>query len=130
MDAILAGLNTNQTAAVTSTVPVLQILAPPGSGKTKTLTARVAYLLAHHGYHPSNVICCTFTRKASQEMRERVIGVVGEELGSKLLMGTFHSLCCRYLRTYGQMIGLPANFGVADTYASKNILKVCHRCQF
>lgn len=124
MNAILGELNNNQKDAVISTVPVLQILAPPGSGKTKTLTARVAYLIDHHGYSPSNVICCTFTKKSSKEMQDRINAAIGAERGSKLLMGTFHSLCYRYLRTYGHMIDIPANFGIADTTASKKILKV------
>ena len=128
MDSILDGLNARQTAAVTSTVPILQVLAPPGSGKTKTLTARVAYLLAHHGYEPSNVICCTFTKKASLEMKARLTAVIGENLSARLLMGTFHSLCCRYLRRYGQLVGLRENFGVADKFASMTILKVGSRC--
>ncbi|EAA60005.1 hypothetical protein AN3797.2 [Aspergillus nidulans FGSC A4] len=72
LDPILDGLNSAQRTAVTSSAPILQVLAPPGSGKTKTLTSRVAYLLAHDGYRPQDVICCTFTIKASREMRERL----------------------------------------------------------
>ncbi|RDW93926.1 ATP-dependent helicase [Aspergillus mulundensis] len=72
LEPILSGLNTAQKAAVTSPASILQVLAPPGSGKTRTLTSRVAYLLAHNGYRPQDVICCTFTIKASREMRERL----------------------------------------------------------
>lgn len=124
MDLILSGLNAAQSAAVTSTAQVLQVLAPPGSGKTKTLTARVAYLLAL-GYHPSNVICCTFTIKASREMRSRLKGLIGEKLESKLVLGTFHSLCRRYLATYGYLIGIAKGFGIADSSDSLAILTVC-----
>lgn len=124
MDSILSGLNTAQSAAVTSTAPVLQVLAPPGSGKTKTLTARVAYLLAHYGYIPENVICCTFTIKASREMRSRLKSLIGEALESRLLLGTFHSVCRRYLANYGYLIGIPKGFGIADSNDSLAILKV------
>ncbi len=124
MDAIFEGLNAAQSAAVTSTAPVLQVLAPPGSGKTRTLTARVAHILAHHGYHPSNVICCTFTIKASREMRSRLKSLIGETLESKLLLGTFHSICRRYLATYGYLIGIPKGFGIADSSDSLAILTV------
>lgn len=123
MNNILEGLNGAQKAAVTSSAPVLQVLAPPGSGKTKTLTSRVAYLLSHEQYAPWNVICCTFTIKASREMRERLRGMIGEELESKLILGTFHSVCRRYLVTYGHLIGIPKTFGVADSDDSLNIIK-------
>ncbi|KIV94372.1 hypothetical protein PV10_02145 [Exophiala mesophila] len=120
---LLKGLNVAQKAAVTSQASVLQVLAPPGSGKTKTLTSRVAYLIAHHGLDPRNVICCTFTVKASREMRERLRELVGTDLESKLVMGTFHSICRRYLIAYGHLIGLPKQFGIADNTASKSIIK-------
>ena len=123
MDATLEGLNDVQRAAVTSPSPILQVLAPPGSGKTKTLTARVAYLLAHHGYHPWNVICCTFTIKASREMRERLRSLIGAHLESKLILGTFHSICRRYLVTYGYLISIPKDFGIADSSDTLSILK-------
>jgi DNA helicase II / ATP-dependent DNA helicase PcrA len=122
MEALLRGLNGAQRAAVTSPAPVLQVLAPPGSGKTKTLTSRVAYLLEHHGYAPWNIICCTFTIKASREMRERLRGLVGER-EAKLQLGTFHSICRRYLVRYGHLIGIPRNFGIADASDSLSIIK-------
>ncbi|PWY91184.1 UvrD-helicase-domain-containing protein [Aspergillus heteromorphus CBS 117.55] len=124
MDPILEGLNSAQTAAVASPSPVLQVLAPPGSGKTKTLTARVAYLLSHHGYRPQDVICCTFTIKASREMRERLAKLIGDDLQRKLVLGTFHSICRRYLVTYGYLIGLKKGFGIADSGDSLAIIKV------
>ena len=113
---------------MTSTSPVLQVLAPPGSGKTKTLTTRVAYLLAHHGYNPQNVICCTFTIKAAREMRERLRGLVGCELEGNLVLGTFHSICRRYLVAYGQLIGIRKGFGIADTSDTLSIVKkICKK---
>lgn len=120
---LLAGLNEAQTAAVTSTAPVLQVLAPPGSGKTKTLTSRVAHLLANRNLNPHNVICCTFTIKASREMRERLESLVGKALESKLVLGTFHSVCRRYLATYGNRIGIPRSFSIADSSDSKSMIK-------
>ena len=124
MDSILDGLNSAQRTAVTSPASILQVLAPPGSGKTKTLTARVAYLLSHHGYRPQDVICCTFTIKASREMRERISRLIGDRLESKLILGTFHSICRRYLVAYGHLIGLREGFGIADSNGSLAIIKV------
>lgn len=124
MDPILDGLNHAQREAVTSSGSILQVLAPPGSGKTKTLTARVAYLLSHHGYQPQDVICCTFTIKASREMRERLAKLIGEKLESRLILGTFHSICRRYLVKYGYLIGLRKGFGIADSDDTRAIIRV------
>jgi DNA helicase-2/ATP-dependent DNA helicase PcrA len=124
MDPILDGLNPAQRTAVTSPSSILQVLAPPGSGKTKTLTARVAYLLSHHGFHPQDVICCTFTIKASREMRERLARLIGDKLEARLILGTFHSICRRYLVAYGHLIGLKKGFGIADSNDSLAIIKV------
>jgi DNA helicase-2/ATP-dependent DNA helicase PcrA len=124
MDPILDGLNQAQRTAVASPSPVLQVLAPPGSGKTKTLTARVAYLLSHHGFRPQDVICCTFTIKASREMRERLSRLIREQVQLKLVLGTFHSICRRYLVAYGHLIGLRKGFGIADSNDSLAIIKV------
>ena len=124
MDYILDGLNTAQRAAVSSPASVLQVLAPPGSGKTKTLTARVAYLLSHYGYRPQDVICCTFTIKASREMRERIGKLMGDDVESRLVLGTFHSICRRYLVKYGYLIGLRRGFGIADSSDSLAIIRV------
>lgn len=123
MDNILQGLNPAQKDAVASDSSVLQVLAPPGSGKTKTLTARVAYLIAHRGLQPWNIIVCTFTVKAANEMKERITSFVGPELAKQLKLGTFHSVALRYLKAYGQHIGLPKDFGIADTSDTKAILK-------
>jgi DNA helicase-2/ATP-dependent DNA helicase PcrA len=125
MDAakILDGLNEAQRAAVTSPANVLQVLAPPGSGKTKTLTARVAYLIAEHGLNPNKIIVCTFTNKAATEMRERITGFIGEQVAKQLVLGTFHRICRRFLSEFGPLIGLPKNFAIADTGDQKSIIK-------
>lgn len=122
MDHILDGLNEAQRAAVTSAAPVLQVLAPPGSGKTKTLTTRAAYLIAHHGLNPRNIIVCTFTNKAAREMGERICGFLGKEVANKLILGTFHSISRRLLSTYGKLINLDEKFGIADSGDTKAIL--------
>ncbi|KNG46254.1 atp-depentend dna helicase [Stemphylium lycopersici] len=123
MDALLDGLNDAQKSAVTSPANVVQVLAPPGSGKTKTLTARVAYHINHERLQPWNIIVCTFTIKAAREMKERIKGFVGEKLEAKLILGTFHSVARRFLSRYGQQIGIDKNFGIADTSDSTAILK-------
>jgi DNA helicase-2/ATP-dependent DNA helicase PcrA len=123
MDALLEGLNDAQKSAVTSPASVVQVLAPPGSGKTKTLTARVAYHINHEQLQPWNIIVCTFTIKAAREMKERIKGFVGEKLEAKLILGTFHSVARRFLSRYGQEIGIDKNFGIADTSDSTAILK-------
>lgn len=123
MDDILHGLNNAQREAVTSDASVLQVLAPPGSGKTKTLTTRVAHLIAHRHLKPWNIITCTFTKKAANEMKARIRNFIGEELAKQIKLGTFHAIAAQYLRQYGQHIGLAKDFGIADSSDSKAILK-------
>lgn len=123
MDALLGGLNDAQRSAVSSPATVLQVLAPPGSGKTKTLTARVAYLTSCRGFKPWNIIVCTFTIKAAREMKERIRGLVGHGVEAKLILGTFHSVARRFLCFYGHHIGIEKNFGIADTSDTNAIIK-------
>ena len=123
MDNVISGLNEAQKAAVTSPAQVLQVLAPPGSGKTKTLTSRVAYLITHLGLTPSKIIVCTFTVKAANEMRDRIEGFLGRDLAGKLKLGTFHSIARRLLSINGHRISLPDKFAIADTSDSKAIIK-------
>lgn len=131
MGDILQGLNSAQRTAVTSEAEVLQVLAPPGSGKTKTLTSRVAYLIRERQFKPWNIIVCTFTVKAAREMQERIRAFVGEELEKKLRIGTFHKIALIYLRRYGKLIGIADNFGVADTNDSMRITtRICKENKF
>jgi len=123
MEELLAGLNRAQRSAVTSEANVVQVLAPPGSGKTKTLTARVSYLITQCGFKPWNIIVCTFTVKAAREMKERIKTLVGNGLEKKLILGTFHGISRRFLVQYGYLIGLDKNFGIADSSDSKAIIK-------
>lgn len=123
---LLAGLNPAQREAVSTPAEVVQILAPPGSGKTRTLTSRAAYLLTESPLQlePENVIVATFTVKAANEMKERLAVLVGEETARRLIMGTFHSIARRYLLKYGNKIGLMNGWGIADTTDSKAICTV------
>ena len=123
MHRLFNGLNAAQQAAVKSEANVLQVLAPPGSGKTKTLTSRVAYLLQHSQYMPWDIICLTFTIKSSREMRDRIAKLLGNGTESRLILGTFHSVCRRYLVTYGHFIGISKDFGIADTSDTIAIIK-------
>ena len=123
MDCILEGLNAAQEAAVTSPSHILQILAPPGSGKTKTLTSRVAYTIQTYKFKAWNIICLTFTIKSSREMKERVAKLLGNGIVSRLVLGTFHSVCRRYLVTYGHLIGISKDFGIADASDTLNIIR-------
>src|SRR5688572_15395777 len=113
-DAILAPLNDAQREAVTATRGPVLVLAGAGSGKTRVIAHRVAYLLAVEGVHPRNVLAVTFTNKAAEEMRRRV-----EDLALPLgirppLIATFHSTCVRILREHASRIGLPAAFVIYD----------------
>ncbi|KAK9263081.1 P-loop containing nucleoside triphosphate hydrolase protein [Lipomyces tetrasporus] len=107
-------LNELQLQAVTFPLKSqLQILAGPGTGKTKTLISRVIFLLSQ-GVHPSNIIVTTFTVKAANEMRERIAAMVGPSVASRLVLGTFHSIARKYLIKYGHLIGFPTGFQIAD----------------
>lgn len=114
---LLTGLNPEQRRAVESTDGPLLILAGAGSGKTKTLTHRIAYLIAQRKATPYNILAVTFTNKAAKEMRERVAKLLGENPDNRSFMpfmGTFHSICVRLLRQDGEHIGIPKNFVIFD----------------
>lgn len=117
LDDLFVGLNPEQKRAVETTEGPLLILAGAGSGKTKTLVHRIAYLIATKKATPYNILAVTFTNKAANEMRERVAKLLGENSSSRSFMpymGTFHSICVRLLRQDGEHIGLPRNFVIFD----------------
>ena len=116
-DFLLAGLNPEQARAVKTTEGPLLILAGAGSGKTKTLTHRIAYILASQKATPFDILAVTFTNKAAGEMRQRVAKLLGQNPDNRSFMpfmGTFHGICVRILRRDGQTIGIPSNFVIWD----------------
>ena len=98
------------------------IVAGAGSGKTRVLTYRIAYLL-HQQVPPHSILSLTFTNKAAGEMRERIAGLVGEKAAKRLWMGTFHSMFSRILRFEAEHLGFPSSFTIYDTQDSKNLVK-------
>ncbi len=116
-DDLLSSLNDEQRRAVITTEGPLLIQAGAGSGKTKTLTHRIAYILAAKKASPFNILAVTFTNKAAGEMRERVAKLLGENPNNRSFMpfmGTFHSICVRILRQDGEHIGIPRSFVIFD----------------
>ena len=124
LDAILAGLNESQREAVMySDGPVL-VIAGAGSGKTRVLTCRVAYILAQ-GVEPSKVLALTFTKKAAEEMKERIISLVGRRAARGVVMGTFHSVFIRFLREFSVEAKIDGNFTIYDRSDSESAIKAC-----
>jgi DNA helicase-2/ATP-dependent DNA helicase PcrA len=130
---LLVGLNPEQRRAVETTEGPLLIQAGAGSGKTKTLTHRIAYLVATGKATPYNILAVTFTNKAAREMRERLASLLGhspEDRSFVPYMGTFHSICVRLLRMDGSHVGVPANFVIFDEgdrlAAVKRVYKELH----
>ncbi|EGN98601.1 hypothetical protein SERLA73DRAFT_54973, partial [Serpula lacrymans var. lacrymans S7.3] len=100
----------------------LQILAGPGSGKTKVLTTRIAYLILHHGIPPYSICAVTFTNKAANEMKERLAKLIGKARAAEVKMGTFHAICVVFLRKYANRIGLESNFTICGSEESKKMI--------
>ena len=122
----LDGLNDMQKRAVKRTEGPLLIIAGAGSGKTRVLTNRIAYLIDECGVNPYNILAITFTNKAAAEMRERVEQTIGE--GSQVWVSTFHSTCVRILRRYIDRLGYNNNFTIYDTDDQKSVIKeVCKK---
>ncbi|MDP8923890.1 MAG: UvrD-helicase domain-containing protein [Chloroflexota bacterium] len=107
-------LNPAQRQAVTSTNGPLLIVAGPGSGKTRVIVHRIAYLLQAEGVEPYHVLAVTFTNKAAREMKERLEGLIGERRARLLSVGTFHATCARWLRIDGERLGLDRRFAILD----------------
>lgn len=122
---ILAGLNPEQLRAVKTIDGPLLIQAGAGSGKTKTLTHRIAYLIATGRARPAEILAVTFTNKAAGEMRERLAKLLGAENTRSFMpwTGTFHSIAVKLLRIYGEVIGIPSNFVIFDESDRKTMIK-------
>ena len=115
-------LNDRQQEAVFHTEGPLLVLAGAGSGKTRVLTHRIAYLIEEKGVNPWNIMAITFTNKAAEEMRNRVDRLIG--FGSESIwVATFHSTCARILRRYIDQIGFGTNFSIYDTDDQKAVIR-------
>ncbi len=122
MEHYLDELNPAQRAAAKATEGPVMIIAGAGSGKTRVLTYRIAYIM-EKGIDPFNILALTFTNKAAREMKERIAKIVGLKEAKNIWMGTFHSVFAKILRIEASKLGYPANFTIYDTDDSKSVLK-------
>ena len=121
-EALFESLNPQQIAAVKHTLGPALVVAGPGSGKTKVLTHRIAYLIQHHNVPAQNILCVTFTNKAAGEIKTRTAQLLKSD--SKLTWsGTFHSICARLLRIDGKEIGIPNTFVIYDTDDQASLIR-------
>jgi len=126
VSSFINNLNDVQRDAVTCTEGPVMVLAGAGSGKTRVLTYRVAYLI-QSGVQPYNILALTFTNKAAREMKERIFQLVGDAKANALWMGTFHSIFARILKMESEKIGYPKDFTIYDTDDSKSVVKAIVR---
>ncbi|MEQ4205094.1 DNA helicase PcrA [Actinopolymorpha sp. B9G3] len=124
---ILEGLNPSQRAAVLHEKHPLLVVAGAGSGKTRVLTRRIAWLLAERNARPSAILAITFTNKAAGEMRERVAALVGQRAASYMWVSTFHSACVRILRREIKRFGLSSSFSIYDDADSRRLMTLVCR---
>ena len=124
MQDLIEGLNDRQKEAVISTEGPCLVIAGAGSGKTKVLTHKIAYLISEKYVKPWNIIAITFTNKAANEMKERIQNIIGDA-ANDLWMGTFHSICVKILRKYIDRIGFDHSFLIFDTSDQKTLIKEC-----
>ena len=120
---LLEQLNDSQREAVTYCDGPQLVIAGAGSGKTRVLTYKIAYLLDHYDMAPWNILALTFTNKAAREMKERIGRLVGQERAMRLQMGTFHSVFSRILRAEAEVIGFNSNFTIYDQADSRSLVK-------
>lgn len=124
MEDLLKGLNDKQYEAVVNTEGPCLVIAGAGSGKTKVLTHKIAYLIGEKQVHPWDILAITFTNKAANEMKERIGNLVGD-VSKDIWMGTFHSICVRILRKFIDRIGFDSSFIIFDTSDQKTLVKTC-----
>ncbi|WP_313893515.1 DNA helicase PcrA [Psychrobacillus sp.] len=120
---LLNGMNPEQAKAVKKTEGPLLIMAGAGSGKTRVLTHRIAYLVVEKEVYPSKILAITFTNKAAREMRERIDGLLGAGTGERMWASTFHSMCVRILRRDIDRIGFSKSFSILDTTDQLSVIK-------
>ncbi|MCT2588130.1 DNA helicase PcrA [Actinophytocola gossypii] len=123
---LLADLNDQQRRAVQHAGTPLLVVAGAGSGKTRVLTRRIAYLLAERDVHPGQVMAITFTNKAAAEMRERVVELVGRRANA-MWVSTFHSMCVRVLRREATTLGMKSSFSVYDADDTRRLITLVSR---
>ena len=124
MQNIIEELNDKQKEAVTNTEGPCLVIAGAGSGKTKVLTYKIAYLIQEKNVKPWNILAITFTNKAAEEMRQRAEKLIGENIND-LWLGTFHSICVRILRKFIDRLGYDTSFAIFDTSDQKTLVKNC-----
>ena len=122
MEEYLKQLNESQREAVVYTDGPSLVVAGAGSGKTRVLTYKIAYLL-RQGLPPQSILALTFTNKAAREMKDRIASLTDERMVRRLWMGTFHSVFSRILRSEAECIGYPSNFTIYDATDSKSLLR-------
>ncbi|NLZ66209.1 MAG: UvrD-helicase domain-containing protein [Clostridiaceae bacterium] len=120
-EAILDDLNPEQKRAVLTTKGPLLILAGAGSGKTRVITYRIAWLIRHLQVHPARILAITFTNKAANEMKERVLQLIGLQ-GRGSWIGTFHAMMLRILRRHGELVGYRSSFSIFDTADQRRVM--------
>ncbi len=120
---LLTGMNPEQARAVKKTEGPLLIMAGAGSGKTRVLTHRIAYLVVEKNVYPSNILAITFTNKAAREMRERIDDLLGSGTGQQMWVSTFHSMCVRILRRNIDQIGYSKSFSILDSSDQLTVIR-------
>ena len=123
MKEFLQILNTEQKSAVLNTEGPSLVVAGAGSGKTRVLTSRIAYILEQKKAWPNQILCVTFTNKAAKEMRERVVKILGGNSSSLSWLGTFHSISVKFLRRHAEAVGIKSNFTILDTDDQKKLIR-------
>src|SRR5918911_311200 len=119
----LRQLHPDQRRAVTTTDGPVLIVAGPGSGKTRVIVHRIAYLIDSQGVEPWRILAVTFTNKAAREMRERLDGLIGPNRARYVSVGTFHATCARWLRQDGAELGLDPRFSILDDGDQLDLVK-------